>query len=60
MSNNVYTVFYVPGCLSLKLGNAVYLPECFLKEMGLDIDINLKFFHGISKPKKLQSLLATE
>ena len=28
--------------------------------MDFDIDINLKWFRGISKPKNLQSLLATE
>ena len=28
--------------------------------MGFDIDLNLKWFRGTSKPKNLQSVLATE
>jgi len=39
------------GCFSLKLGNAVYFQKLFI-EMRCEIDIHLKWFCGISKPKK--------
>ena len=47
-SGKIYAVFHVFGCFKFKVTfhNGIV-------EMGFDIDINLKWFCGISKPNKI-------
>ena len=51
-SNKIYVVFHVFGCFEFKV--------TFHNVLGFDINFNLNWFRGISKPKKCTIILATE
>ena len=45
---------------SLKLGNGDHLQSCLLVHLGFEIDINLKWFHGVSNQNKTSCMIIAD